>query len=210
MKTSSLLFSILFILSISACSLFENDELSIDGEQSTMGEPGAEVYCYATLAGVDSASATVIDLEDGVSSFTGKAIITDPKILNVISNIPEFTVEGDKVTVSDLKFKVTKEGVESMNDDYPGIIVKYDSKVGDKYPVKNGIEREVIYKSTEDDYGFGWFLIKVIKVEESPSLIPGVSKVIYISNHKFGIVGVEVTYEDNTTQSFGITGSTEN
>ena len=221
MKTIALLFSAVLLLSLNSCSLFDDDDddinepddngIHIGGEQSTMGEVGAEVYCYGTLAGVDSASATVVSLDQGISTFSGKAIISDPAILNIISNIPQFTIEsGNRVIVSDLKFAVSKEGVESMNPDYPGIIVKYSSEVGDKYPVKNGIEREVIHKSTEEDYYFGWFIIKVIQVEESPCLIPGISKVVYTANHRFGIVGVDVTYEDNTTASFGITGSTEN
>ncbi|HRZ21752.1 MAG TPA: hypothetical protein P5184_08800, partial [Bacteroidales bacterium] len=140
MKTFVFLFSAILILSLNSCSLFEEDDDDIDepddngihigGEQSTMGEVGAEVFCYGTLAGVDSASATVISLDHGISTFSGKAIITDPAILNIISNIPQFTVDtGNRVTVSDLKFAVSKEGVESMNPDYPGIIVKYSSEV---------------------------------------------------------------------------------
>ena len=210
MKTYALLFAILFIFSLSSCSLFEDDEVSIDGEQSTMGEVGAEIYSYDGVPGVEGASAAVVSLDDGISTYSGKAIITDPTILDIISNIPEFTVKGDTVTVSNLKFKVTKEGIESMNPSYPGILVRYDSEVGDKYPVKDGIEREVISKSTDNDYPWIFFYTKVIKVEESPSLIPGVSKIVYIANHKFGLVGLEVTYDDASNMAFTIDGSATN
>jgi len=68
----------------------------------------------------------------------------------------------------------------------------------------------VISKSDVDEYPYGFYLIKVMKVEESPSVIPGVSKMVYVANHKFGIVGLEVTFSDNTTANFTIWGSAEN
>lgn len=219
MRNIAFIVSLLIMFLLYSCSFFEKDEdvpekeeeeIHIGGQQSAMGQVGSEAFCYTTLAGVDSARARVVSFDKGISTFTGEAIITDPVILNIISNIPEFTIEGNKVSVSDLKFVVSTEGVESMNPSYPGIIVKYGSKVGDKYPVKNGIEREVIHKSTEEDYYFGWFIIKVIKVEESPCLIPGISKMVYIANHRFGIVGLEITYDDNTSTFFGFTGNAEN
>lgn len=208
MKTTTLIVAAFIALFFSSCSLFEKD-LSIDGEQSIMGEVGAEISS-SDVPGVTNAKATVETLEDGISRFSGEATITDPAILNIISNIPEFSVSGNKVTVSGIKVKVTKEGIESKNESLPGIIVKYDSKVGDKYPVANGIEREVISKSNVDEYPYGFYLIKVMKVEESPSIIPGVSKMVYVANHKFGIVGLEVTYDDGTTASYTIWGSKEN
>jgi hypothetical protein len=208
MKTTTLIVAASIALFFSSCSLFEKD-LSIDGEQSDMGAVGAEVSS-SDVPGVQNARATVETLEDGISSFTGEATITDPALLNIISNIPEFSVSGNKVSVSGLKVKVTKEGIESKIPSFPGIIVKYDSKVGDKYPVSNGVEREVISKSNLDEYPYGYYLIKVMKVEESPSVIPGVSKMVYVANHKFGIVGLEVTFSDNTTANFTIWGSVEN
>jgi len=207
MKTTGLIVAAFIAFSLSSCSSIDDD--SINGDQSSMGEVGAEVYSY-DVPGVENAKATVTSLEDGISSFSGEATITNPAILNIISNIPEFSVSGNKVTVSGLKVKVTKEGIESKIPSFPGIIVKYDSKVGDKYSVSNGIEREVISKSTDDDYPYGFFYIKVMKVEESPSVIPGVRKLVYIANHKFGIVGLEVIYDDNTNSSFIVGGSTEN
>jgi hypothetical protein len=46
--------------------------------------------------------------------------------------------------------------------------------------------------------GFGMDVIKTIDVEQD-SRIPGVSKLIYFTNHKFGIVGVRAKLEDGTT-----------
>jgi len=208
MKTTTLIVAAFVALFFGSCSLLDKD-LSVDGEQSTMGEVGANVTS-SDVPGVQNAKATVETLDGGISRFTGEATITDPAILNIISNIPEFSVSGNKVTVSGIEVKVTKEGIESKMASLPGIIVKYDSKVGDKYPVANGIEREVISKSNVDEYPYGFWLIKVMKVEESPSVIPGVSKMVYVANHKFGIVGLEVTYDDGTTSTYTIWGSTEN
>jgi hypothetical protein len=40
--------------------------------------------------------------------------------------------------------------------------------------------------------------IKTVDVEQS-SNIPGVKKITYFTNHKFGMVAVRVTMEDGTT-----------
>lgn len=208
MKIKFLIICFLTLALLNSCSLFDDDD-SIAGEQSPMGEVGATISSI-DIDGVKDAVATVISSSDGISTFTGSAKITNPVILNVISNIPEFTVNGNDVTVTGLKFKVTKEGFESKNPSYPGVLVKYDSKVGDTYSAGSGYKRKVISKSTNDDYSFGFFNIKVMKVEESPSSIPGVKKLIYIANHRFGIVGIEVTFEDDSTMNFTTMGSAQN
>ena len=124
--------------------------------------------------------------------------------------MPEFSVNGNTVTGS-AKFKNTTEGVESENDSYPGVLVKYSSKVGDTYKGATGYKREVISKSTDDDFPYGgFFMIKVLEIEESPCSVPGVKKLVYYANHKFGIVGAEVTYDDNTTMYIGLGYSSEN
>jgi len=75
----------------------------------------------------------------------------------------------------------------------PFTIVKYNANVGDKYEFtsSNGmkITRTVTYKSTTDDYQVGFWYLKVIKVEETRE-DPLMEKITYITNHKFGLVGV--------------------
>jgi hypothetical protein len=202
---------ILFLASVIAlfvCTCEKEDE-GIGNEQSVMGEVGEEVYS-SDVPGISQATATVTALENGISTFTGSAVITNPAILNIVSNIPEFEVDGNNVTVSGLKFKVTTGGIESKNPSYPGIIVKYDSEVGDTYSAGNGVVRKVVSRSSDDDYPYYFWYIKVIKVEESPSVLPGVKKIVYIANHRFGIVGIELTLDDDTTTSFMVGGSSEN
>ena len=96
------------------------------------------------------------------------------------------------------KLKVTAEGIQefvSSKGDLskPFTIVKYNANVGDKYEFTNSdgvkITRTVTYKSTTDDYQVGFWYLKVIKVEETRE-DPLTEKITYITNHKFGLVGV--------------------
>ncbi len=191
-----------------SCNLFEDAE-SVEGAQSPMGDIG-ETLSASDLHGVQGPIATVTSLSDGISSFSGQVTVTNPAILNILSNMPEFTVDGNTVIASDIKFRITREGVESKVPNYPGTIFKYDSKVGDTYSAGSGYKRKVISKSTEDDYPYGFYFIKVMKVEESPCAIQGVKKMVYIANHRFGLVGVEITLDDNNEMDFRMYSSTEN
>lgn len=100
----------------------------------------------------------------------------------------------------DAKLKVTSEGIQeyvSSGGDVtkPFTIVKYDAKVGDtwRFTNKEGIEvtRTVAYRSTTDDYPIAFWLLKVIKVEETRE-DPLIEKITYVTNHKYGLVGVFV------------------
>lgn len=101
-------------------------------------------------------------------------------------------------------FKITDEGILDFNnkDHEPFVLVKFDAKVGDKYKLKMSdgttITREVVRKSTDDDFFWGGMVIKTIDVEQD-SRIPGVSKLVYFTNHKFGVVAVRAHMEDGTT-----------
>jgi hypothetical protein len=105
---------------------------------------------------------------------------------------------------TELRFKQTSEGIleYSLNSDQkPFVIVRYDAKVGDKYTLRKGdgntITRTVTYVSSEDDYFWNWMLIKVVTVEQD-SRIPGVARIVYNANHKFGMVGVLIYMEDGS------------
>jgi len=102
-----------------------------------------------------------------------------------------------------IKAKVTSEGMQDYihsegDESKPFLLVKYNAKVGDKYTFKdkdgNKFVREVTYRSKTDDFEIAFWLIKVIKVEETVSdgpLKDLFGKVIYYTNHQFGLVGVE-------------------
>jgi hypothetical protein len=100
-------------------------------------------------------------------------------------------------------FKITDKGILDYNnaDHEPFVLVKFDAKVGDKYTFEKSdgtvITREVVRKSTDDDWLWNGMLIKTIDVEQD-SRIPGVEKIVYFTNHKFGVVAVRVVLEDGT------------
>lgn len=200
---------ILSIAILTSCDLVGGGD-SIKGEQSALGEVGVKVSSTSeTIAGISGVSGSVVSLIDGVSSYTGSATITNATIKNILANSPDATIDGNNVTLKNVKFKVTTEGIEAINGFEPGVIVKYDSKVGDTYKLDDGRERKVVSKSTDDDYSYGFYMIKVMKIEETPNKL-GVKKITYWANHKFGLVGIEFTYDDNTTTKFPIYSSAEN
>jgi hypothetical protein len=207
MKTKLLIPLILTLIIFSNCK--KDDNSALGGSQSPMGEIGETLDAF-NITGITNASAEVVSLQGGISTLSASATITDAAILDILESVPEFEVNGNSVSVSDIAFKITTEGIESKLPAYPGIIVKYDSKVGDTYNGGSGIKREVTYKSSDDDYPYGFMYIKVMKVEESPTPFPGVDKIVYIANHKFGMVGVEFTLDDNTTYKFTLASSVTN
>jgi len=208
MKTK-LFFSVLSVMLIlPACNKDKPD--TIGGLQSPMGEVGETVSSSSgAISGVSSIAASVVSLENGVSSFTGSAVITNSTIKNILLNHPQTVVNGNNVTVSDIELKITTEGIESINGFEPGVIVKYDSEVGDSYTINGGGKRTVTSKSTDNDYYWGGMNIKVMQIEENTNKF-GVKKTIYWANHKFGLVGVEFTFDDNSTSKFPVYSSTQN
>jgi hypothetical protein len=196
-----------------SCDLIK-DENDISGDQSPMGEVGVTVSSSsAEIAGVSNFSATVIELNDGISRYSAVATITNPLLKNIVANYPGVEVYGDLVTITDVKIQQTKEGIKSIEGPGAGVLVKYDSKVGDTYPIEDrDYERKVVSKSTDDDYSYGFFLIKTIQVEMELSALKsaGITKYTYVANHKFGLVGVKVDFDDATSVTFPIYTSAEN
>ncbi|MPM70236.1 hypothetical protein SDC9_117189 [bioreactor metagenome] len=106
------------------------------------------------------------------------------------------------------KFKNSSEGVAIVNaSGKQAVIMKYDVNVGDKwtYTKKNGkiANYKVTKKSTTDDYDYGSLKIKTVQVERTSSE-PGVTKIIYIGNHKFGLIGIEMYLEDGSVVKYTI------
>ncbi len=206
----------LAVLSSSCEKLFNKDDpTELGGDQSPMGEVGAHTSSSSMeIVGVSNFDATVKSLSDGVSSFDCSATVKNEMLKNMVANMPGITIEGDVVTATNKEFKVTKEGIEYKSGPGAGILVRYDSKVGDTYPIgSTGRERKVVSKTDQNDYEYGFYLIKVIKVEEDLSQLKGsagITKVTYIANHKYGLVGVLFTFDDQTDAEFPIYSSGEN
>jgi hypothetical protein len=214
------LFVILLGISVSvfclSCEkiLDKEDANELKGDQSPMGEVGVIVSSgSAEIAGVSNFSAVVTELKDGVSTYTASAKVTNTFIKNMVSGFPGVTINGDDVTITNLKMQQTTEGIKCLTGPGAGVLVKYDSKVGDTYPVGNtGKERKVVSKTGKDDYPYGFFLIKTIQVETTPIDMKsgGIQKITYIANHKFGMVGVKVDFDDETSVTFPVYSSAEN
>lgn len=192
----------------------EEDASELNGDQSPMGEVGATVSSSsAEIAGVSDFSAVVTKLEGGVSSYTASARVTNTFIKNMVASFPGVMINGDNVTIADMKIQQTKEGIKCITGPGAGVLVKYDSEVGDTYPVGNtGKERKVVSKTGVDDYPYGFYLIKTIQVETTPIDMKsgGVEKITYIANHKFGMVGVKVDFDDASNVTFPVYSSSEN
>jgi len=183
---------------------------SLGGAPSPIGEAGVTFSTnYGTIAGVSNVAATVASLNNGVSSINGSATVTNATIKNIVSNHPEATINGNNVTITGVEFKMTTEGVEAVYGLQPGIIVKYDSNVGDTYSLDDGVTRTVTAKSTDNDFYWGGMLIKIIQVEEKLNKF-GVKKILYWGNHRFGLVAIEFQFDDNSTARFPIYASAEN
>lgn len=193
----------------------EEDSGTIGGAQSAMGEVGVTVSSSSVeIAGVSNCEATITSLTDGISSYTAEATVTNPLLKNIVSNFPGVTIDGDKCTITNFQVQQTTEGIKTLTGPGAGVIVKYDSEVGDTYPVGNtGSVRKVVSKTGEDDYSYGFMLIKTIQVEMEPLGLKktgGITKYTYIANHKFGLVGVKVSFDDGTSATFPVYSSTQN
>lgn len=130
---------------------------------------------------------------------------------NPLANlIPAGMKDGTGNLNTELRFKATSEGIleYSLNSDQkPFVIARYDAKVGDKYTLRksdgNTITRTVTAVSSDDDYFWNWMYIKTVTVEQD-SRIPGVARIVYNANHKFGLVGIDIYMEDGTVTKIPI------
>lgn len=144
-------------------------------------------------------SVVITNKEDGEVIVKIQADLPDSPVVNLISS--EFIKNGR--IDGEFRFKNTSEGVLDYfnKENKPFIIAKFDAKVGDKYVLDlaggRKVTRTVTKKSSSDDFEWGWYYLKTITVEQD-SDIPGIAKIIYNVNHKFGWVSVEVVMEDGS------------
>lgn len=207
-----LFFSVIFI----SCDS-KDDESSdpnvINGETNiginTVGNSfGASVKVGNSYYDVGD-SIYIVSNNNGIVTLRVKADLTQIPALQVINDaVPSsYKDQNGKINV-DVQFKSTSEGLQDYNwFTKPGkyhTIAKYNAKVGDSYPIKNSdgidIVRTVTERTDQDDFPYGLFYIKTIKVEEDPK-IPGIKNIVYRVNHKFGLVWFEIEMEDGSKAS---------
>ncbi|HKK42484.1 MAG TPA: hypothetical protein VJ963_08755 [Bacteroidales bacterium] len=204
-----LLLAVCFMLVIS-CS--KDDSSVLGGAQSPIGTVGNTFDWNAGQFGINDASMRVTQLDGGVSTFECSGTTSNSSYVDLLNMVPSerfpgtFTVSGNTVTAK-VNAVVTDNGVQVIfNDGSRLTLVNYGANVGDKYTATVGgttLQNEVISKSTEDDYlWMGGMYLKVIEVKYT-SHSPGINYVVAIYNHKFGLVGLEVHFEDGSVKYAG-------
>jgi hypothetical protein len=121
----------------------------------------------------------------------------------LINKIPATCKDASGNIDANVKMKITSEGIQDFinRDGNAHTIIKFDANVGDEYNLtKSGgqtLKRTVTQKSTTDDFAYGFMNIKTMTTEQESSY-PGVKKIVYKTNHKFGLVFAEIQFEDGT------------
>ncbi len=199
MKSKILSSSLMAFLLI---ALFSCDESTAElgGDLSEFGAVGMTATSNNLPAILQGATAEITDLEDGVSVLTVTADFSESDIESIQDRLPNY----DGRSTFDAGYRITDEGVQSVYDDGTSFtLVKYDAKVGDKYTIKRdgqNLVREVTQRSTEDDYYWNGWLMKTITVKETGRAVPGLSETELVFNHKFGLLGYTLTFEDGSSE----------
>lgn len=208
MKTTLLLVFVMLIMT--SCDWLNfgkksEDSSSIGGSSSiavnTVGNTFSSYVLIGTTPFPSNSTISVTNVDqDGIATVNIKAKL--PAVPGAALIASKFKDATGNLNY-DMKVKMTDEGLlDYTNIDHkPFVLVRYDATVGDKYTLDlsdgTTITREVVKKSTTDDYAWGGMLIKTINVEQS-STVSGIKKIEYITNHKFSIVGVKFYMEDGT------------
>lgn len=208
---------ICFAMLVNACEKEgESNNMTIGGDTNfAENQVGATSKGITTINGNSAADAQikVVENSNGITTFEVTATLSNDfkgKIANLGNAFYGGNFDNHKSKFLDsnnnLKTKIkvinSSEGIAFINPNGKQVVVmKYDVKVGDKWSHTkidgNKVDFEVKHKSTTDDYSYAFFNIKVVKVEQKYQQ-PGYSKIVYIGNHKFGLVGIEIYLEDGT------------
>lgn len=199
---------VLLVLSlISSCGILDGDSGSSDkkaigGDPTPMGTVG-NTFDVPAFPGIEDREVEITASEDGISTIRASAKVTDETYLTMAEAVPYLEVNGDVVSVTK-QARITSKGIQQVYEDGDlHTVVNYDAKKGDTYKAnKYGqtITRKVMNVSNEDDFMWGFMMIKTIQIEETGRGIPGVSKIVYYANHRFGIVGFDVHFEDGSVK----------
>jgi formylmethanofuran dehydrogenase subunit D len=205
-----LLFCLLagILFSYSCIKPSKEDDSTLNGSTDIpVSKSGNTFSTYISANGQSSGasgSASVTKNDAGVATVHVTANIKNAPGLTFIKNlIPTKYMDAQGNVILDGKVKATDEGLLDYTnaDGKPFVMVRYDCSVGDTYKLTKAdgkiITRTVTQKSTTDDFSYGLMYIKTITVEQD-SRIPGIKKIIYKFNHKFGIVYVEAVASDGT------------
>lgn len=212
MKRLIYLLFALATLFVSSCDLIDDlkeDENELNGETDIpLNKTGNTFSTVCYINGTYADVNTSIEITESTGGIVRMAISADldsvPELSRFNDLIPEEFKNAQGQINVEAKAKITSEGFQDFTnvDGSAFTLVKYDGKVGDTYKLKksdgNTITRTITQKSTEDDFSYGFYMIKTITVEQD-SRIPGIEKIVYKFNHKFGLVHVEVVADDGSS-----------
>lgn len=210
------LFLNMAVLNLSCSDSDKKDESNVlTGQQSEIGKVGVTATSSSSeIVGVSDFSAVVENLENGVSTYSGQATVSNTILKNMIANFPGVQIEGNNASIQNLQIQQTTDGIKCITGPDAGILINYNSNVGDTYPIgSTGRVRTVVSKTGLDDYPYGFYMIKTIQVESNMNGLrsaSGVNKITYIANHKFGMVGVKLSFNDGTSATFPVYSSAQN
>lgn len=199
------------LFSYSSCDLIDKateKDNDLGGDTDIpLNQPGNTFGTFANINGTYvpvTTSITITQTDNGVAKMNVVAdLMNYPEVKKYNDMIPAVLKDDQGRLNCEAKFKITSEGMQDYTnlDGDAFTLVKYDCKVGDTYKLEKTdgktITRTVTQKSTTDDYYWGMMMIKTITVEQD-SRIPGISKIVYRFNHKFGLVAAEVVAEDGS------------
>ncbi len=218
MKKASTKIVLLFLLlcgalCMTSCEKEEGGSGSLGGSTDLPENEVGAVWGGALYMGEErlSVKMTVVKNSNGVIELSYSLDALPENMLELIRQVLDnhggkdygrCTVTGNNVS-GKLKLLNSSEGVAVINDlGGQAVIMKYNANVGDSWTYKTVDGQEMKFtvtkKSTENDFDYIFSRIKVVQVEEL-STEPGVSKIVYTGNHKFGLVNVEVFLEDGKT-----------
>lgn len=187
----------------------ENSSTSIGGDTNIEINQVGNTFTPAAVSVGGSyldvpASIETIKTENGINTIKMVVDLTKaPELAALNAMIPAQYKDNQGRVNSEVRVKMTSEGIldYTNKDGAPFVAVKYGSSVGDQYQLTKSdgktITRKVVQKSTTDDFSWGFLMIKTISVEQD-SRMPGISKIVYRFNHKFGLVAFELHGEDRS------------
>lgn len=214
MKNSLILLLAVLMLTFSSCSKEEDK-----GKQSPMGEVGNN-FTIGTIPGVNSSSAYVSALNNGVSTVTVTADLSNQTYINIANAMAqvypnEVSMSGNVVTL-DIKARFTDKGISVVYPDGEELTYcEYDAGVGSSWSATSDgkvITSTITEKTGVDDYSYGFWLIKVSEatVETQDLALLGVQDFKLYFNHKFGLVGVKGDLGSNGLVDFNVYSDVEN
>lgn len=175
---------------------------------------GNQYNAFVTIDGADSGAdfnmVKIVKSDAGV--VTVKLVVDLARVDPLYKAfIPADRLDAAGNLDTELMFKATSEGMQDYfysggDVSRPFTIVKHDWGVGESWTFTTNdgqtVTRSVTQKTGLDDWPLGFILIKATEVTETNSAVPGVSKVRFRTNHRFGLVYVE--YELITGKSIKI------